>query len=1135
MKKYLLSLAAIATMFASCTTDVDIEVKAPELLDLPTFTAELDETRTNFVDNGDGTGFVQWIENENLSIFLTMTKNRNMTYKVKEGSVKNGGKTADMTAVAMGVAPLEIINIDQNYAIYPYSENNGIKMEATGIITTKIANVQSFNPESDFANIPVVACSPDTNLSFFIPGSAYRLNVNCVDFGVPFVLKKIIFTSMSTEIAGDVEIAMDGTPEAVIVNNGSKSITLDLGEGVELSEEYRSFYIAMPSVEFPENDRTITYVYTIDGTECQIVVKKNAAANMTAGKIQPTSQTLSLPDFSASTAFPTNGGELVGDHTLTNNLSIETAMIVPAGEEATLNLNGKNIVTTKGLYIDGEVSAVICAKDGANLALFGEGAVDGSVYYDYAVESRGGNVVIKDGTYTGSVTAVYAMDGGTVTIEGGEFKVSESKYGTTYLLNLMGNSDSSIIVKGGKFYGFDPANNEAENPAVNFVADGYISVEVEENVWEVMPATETIEVASAAALEDVLVQGGSAVLTDDIAIEKSLVIADDKSATLDLNGNDITVNTDSNELGEGDAIIVYGDLTINGEGTVTGNTRAVWARSNTGATVTINGGTYVGSTKAACEVIYASGNGQIVINDGDFSATNINEGDFAAPQYAVLNLHGNGKDGANITVYGGTFHNFDPANNISENPVQSFVAEGYASVKTSDEVYEVVPLDEAYNMPNAVITLTAGTYTLPTEFAEGVTLNCQEGVIFEGQSSLDINGAKIVGAKFANTDEKGKVATGVINGEFVDCVFEGDYALRNMKLGEKASFDGCEFIGLVYGVHFDGATTTNTELVFNDCDFTGWNSFGTAITKVTMTGCRFHHSGDNGYGRLRFYQNAVVENSTFDERYDGIDFGDLGNGQGGLESTFTGCAWTNKNIVDLFVFTGLDTVIIDGETYPVVATTADAVVEALANGDVVANATISVASELDGKGNTLFVDNELTSNHIVTASNDATIKNLNIEGGNIRTTNDKATYALYFTGGNIVVDNVSVDEVAYTINYQRTSTTASEFTLTVSNSTLTGWTSWGTIDWAKFNDVHFGIGTYYEKGSLFCGGMRPYATTTLENCTFDKNFYISTTKLSESVTITMKNCKVNGVVLTKDNWMSYLKVEGENTEFVLFE
>lgn len=1127
MKRVFLSIIAAAAMFVGCNADADVEVIRPIKVDAPTFSASFDaETRTSYEEDQ---GYAKWIENEHLSIFNL--DNHNLKYYIHD--VGNNGKTADMDYAEEYVEKSGDI-LDQNYAIYPYSEVNEA---ANGVIYSEIPAVQTYDAESNFKNVPIVACSPDTSLSFSIPTAIYRYKVKKQNHPSKFYLKSITMTSASQNIAGAIEIDMTAEkPVAVVIGDG-KSVTLDLGEnGVEITTTEQYFYIALPAISFPENDRTITCLVSKGGKDYQVVIEKDKTMELEAGIVKSTSIELKATSFTANSVYPSTGGELVGNLTLTSDFNLTQPLTVPAGEEATLNLNGHNI-TNK---VENTATDVIIVEEGATLTINGNGnvtAVSGNDGYPIVCY---GELIINDGVFTSGIDAagdvnacIYARGNGNITINGGEFKGADG----SFVLNLYDGSrtTASISVKGGKFYNFDPANNASEGEGTNFVAEGYISVETEENVWEVFPATEPIEVATAAALEDVLAQGGKATLTADIAIEKSLVVADGKSATLDLNGNDITVNTDSVELGEGDAIIVYGDLTINGEGTVKGNTRAVWARSNTGATVTINGGTYVGSTKAACEVIYASGNGQIVINDGDFSATNINEDDFAAPQYAVLNLYGNGKDGANITVYGGTFHNFDPANNISENPVQSFVAEGYASVKTSDEVYEVVPLDEAYNMPNAVITLAAGTYTLPTEFAEGVTLNCQEGVIFEGQSSLDINGAKIVGAKFANTDEKGKVATGVINGEFVDCVFEGDYALRNMKLGEKASFDGCEFIGLVYGVHFDGATTTNTELVFNDCDFTGWNSFGTAITKVTMTGCRFHHSGDEGYGRLRFYQNAVVENSTFDERYDGIDFGDLGNGQGGLESTFTGCAWTNKNIVDLFVFTGLDTVIIDGETYPVVATTADAVVEALANGDVVANATISVASELDGQGNTLFVDNELTSNHIVTASNDATIKNLNIEGGNIRTTNNKATYALYFTGGNIVVDNVSVDEVAYTINYQRTSTTASEFTLTVSNSTLTGWTSWGTIDWAKFNNVHFGIGTYYEKGSLFCGGMRPYAPTTLENCTFDKNFYISTTELSDSVTITMKNCKVDGVVLTKDNWQSYLKVEGENTAFVLFE
>lgn len=187
--------------------------------------------------------------------------------------------------------------------------------------------------------------------------------------------------------------------------------------------------------------------------------------------------------------------------------------------------------------------------------------------------------------------------------------------------------------------------------------------------------------------------GGEVTLTEDVALSQSLQVQYDM--TINLNGKNITVANESNELGEGDGIIVTGGkLTINGEGTVKANTRALWARGNGGAEIVINGGKYVGATTASAnsEVIYVSGNGKISIYGGSFEAVNQSDA-FATAQYAVLNLHGNGKTGCDIKVYGGMFKNFNPADNISENPKQSFVAEGYEVVtKTvgTDTWYSVI-------------------------------------------------------------------------------------------------------------------------------------------------------------------------------------------------------------------------------------------------------------------------------------------------------------------------------------------------------------------------------------------------------------------------------------------------------------
>ena len=174
--------------------------------------------------------------------------------------------------------------------------------------------------------------------------------------------------------------------------------------------------------------------------------------------------------------------------------------------------------------------------------------------------------------------------------------------------------------------------------------------------------------------------GGTVTLTKDVELTSSLIVADNKDMVIDLNGHDIINISNSSELEKGDGIIVYGNLTIKGNGTVKGSTRAVWARGDYGAIVRIEGGNYIGSVVPACEVIYASGNGIIDIYGGTFEAINKDETSFAAPQFAVLNLHGNGKTGCDINVYGGTFVKFNPSDNISENPKKDFVEKGYYSV-----------------------------------------------------------------------------------------------------------------------------------------------------------------------------------------------------------------------------------------------------------------------------------------------------------------------------------------------------------------------------------------------------------------------------------------------------------------------
>ncbi|MBO5873464.1 MAG: hypothetical protein J6Q35_00350 [Rikenellaceae bacterium] len=204
--------------------------------------------------------------------------------------------------------------------------------------------------------------------------------------------------------------------------------------------------------------------------------------------------------------------------------------------------------------------------------------------------------------------------------------------------------------------------------------------------------TNETELAMALANADQL--GGTITLVNDITLTKSLKVS--TNATLNLNGK--TLKVDENAGGDvefGDGIIVKGiptkssefkpvTLTIEGNGTVQANTRAVWARGGN-SKIIIKNGKFIGAKET--ELIYASGNGQIEIYDGEFEALG-KAAAMGGDEYAILNLRDGDRATASIVVYGGKFKNFDPSNNTSEGPGTDFLADGCTS--TAEGEYFVV-------------------------------------------------------------------------------------------------------------------------------------------------------------------------------------------------------------------------------------------------------------------------------------------------------------------------------------------------------------------------------------------------------------------------------------------------------------
>lgn len=181
--------------------------------------------------------------------------------------------------------------------------------------------------------------------------------------------------------------------------------------------------------------------------------------------------------------------------------SITKTAVVSNKTSLSLNnqtLMGELFTESNGQILEGSSdSYAIWVKEGGEITINGDGEVRSQdARYSIAVWAQGGKITINGGKFINGGEGsdlIYASAGGQVIINGGEFHPSQKQEGVTgtadkyTALNIKDKDrdTSSIVVYGGKFYNFNPADNKSEGPGTNFVAEGYESVEVEPNVWEV--------------------------------------------------------------------------------------------------------------------------------------------------------------------------------------------------------------------------------------------------------------------------------------------------------------------------------------------------------------------------------------------------------------------------------------------------------------------------------------------------------------------------------------------------------------------------------------------------------------------------------------------------------------------------
>ena len=201
-----------------------------------------------------------------------------------------------------------------------------------------------------------------------------------------------------------------------------------------------------------------------------------------------------------------------GEAKLAADLVLDESMVVKAGKEVVLDLNGKTVSNTADLWNESIASWSLLSVRGGSLTIKGAGTLHAKENDCFAVDVQdGGTVVIEDGTYVGNVHAVYVYEG-TAEIMGGKYSIQQlssnpDPYG--YVLNCYDknreNGIAKIIVTGGEFVKFNPADCAAEGAHTNFLAAGYKSTQIGDSYF--VTKAGVTPVANQEGFEDVISNG----------------------------------------------------------------------------------------------------------------------------------------------------------------------------------------------------------------------------------------------------------------------------------------------------------------------------------------------------------------------------------------------------------------------------------------------------------------------------------------------------------------------------------------------------------------------------------------------------------------------------------------------------
>lgn len=281
MRRFLIGAAALLMLSCSVEDVEQVPSESGERVVFRGILSDADAENRTYIDSSVN---LRWHNGDKVSVFTETSRNKWMEF------LDDTGDTAGEFSEPKAASPFGTgIDIDANYAVYPYLSTN--KLDAyTRVFTVTIPATQSYAEDSfgRGANVmtAVTESTEDGDLRFRNVGGYLHFRL----YGEGVTVKSVVLTALGGQaLSGKAKIThpYGGYPSIEFTSSQGNTLTINCPEGVELgttAESATDFWFVLPPVKMSEGfSITVNDLYGgswTKSTSAVITISRNKYRNV---------------------------------------------------------------------------------------------------------------------------------------------------------------------------------------------------------------------------------------------------------------------------------------------------------------------------------------------------------------------------------------------------------------------------------------------------------------------------------------------------------------------------------------------------------------------------------------------------------------------------------------------------------------------------------------------------------------------------------------------------------------------------------------------------------------------------------------------------------------------------------------